>query len=601
MKRHRTAARTFAAAILGLVMLAPDARGDAPPVRETLRERAALMSAMQTLERLDTLPASLRTASAVAPLSWLTFKRSLNKFSTAGGSGGQVGSGEGDVGIGTDPVRDENEPAVATDPHDDDVLVAGSHSFDPAAQVNRCVAYFSRDGGEHWSRPFAMPQLTPASTCSDPVLAYAPEGGHAYYTYMDIKVSETIVGDPEAPDEVTVATEFDILVSRTGNGGRTWSRPVIALDADPSSVTFDPETGELIAFDPGSDYDKPWIGTHVPVKHGNAANRERVYVSATRFDTFNPGFACDIAATRSTDRGASWSPPTQIDTSGGDCGDPILVQGSRPTGGLDRDVLVAWYHSGNDGPIQGAFNIRTAFSENGRDWERPVRAARERFETPFFLGPFAFYHRWSGTMFPDVEIGPDGWAHIVYAHDPEENGFTVIDPETGEEIFLPDVSTTAEDGDIRYITSRRAGSGSWSHPVTLNDDGRVRAQGYPALETTPDGDLLVLWMDHRRSPERTASPDVFGVSSNLYYDIFATARERGRWSRNFRVTEKRSISDFLFVGDYNDLATSGERAFGIWTDRRHQDSIGASVGPDGEFVIDEAALEDNVFGAVLDD
>jgi hypothetical protein len=189
----------------------------------------------------------------------------------------------------------------------------------------------------------------------------------------------------------------------------------------------------------------------------------------------------------------------------------------------------------------------------------------------------------------------------VYTHDPEENGFTIVDPETGEEVFLPDVSTTAEDGDIRYIRSSGKPYASWSAPVTLNDDGLVRAQGYPALETSQDDHgkttLQVLWEDHRRSPEGPTDPDRFGESSNLYYDIFTASRRPGRgWTRNTRVTDKRSISDFIFIGDYFDLTTTG---FGIWTDRRHQTSIGASLDENGEIVIDEAALEDNVFGARL--
>jgi hypothetical protein len=102
-------------------------------------------------------------------------------------------------------------------------------------------------------------------------------------------------------------------------------------------------------------------------------------------------------------------------------------------------------------------------------------------------------------------------------------------------------------------------------------------------------------------PEGPTDPDRFGESSNLFYDIFTTSRRPGRgWSRNTRVTDKRSISDFIFNGDYFDITTSGDRlVFGIWTDRRHQTSIGASLDENGEIVIDEAALEDNVFGARL--
>jgi hypothetical protein len=252
-----------------------------------------------------------------------------------------------------------------------------------------------------------------------------------------------------------------------------------------------------------------------------------------------------------------------------------------------------------------------------------VTAVRDRFEAPFFLGPYAFYHRWFGTMFPDVEIAPDGRAHLAYTHDPAENGLTIVDPDTGEPIVFPEVSTTAEDGDIRYARSgpRRYGAGAWSAPVTVNDDGLVRAQGYPALETgsfrgrrdrsedarhSGDASVHLIWEDHRLSPEVPVTdpmdPAQFGQSSNRFYDVFAGHRDAdGRWERNVRVTDKSSISDFIFNGDYFDLTVSDEGgAFGIWTDRRHQTSTGATLTPNGDFLIDEAALEDNVFGARVD-
>jgi hypothetical protein len=603
----------LAALIVSIVILpftaptgAAQTAGSSSEPLERLRGRVRFMASFSRLQHLDAVAAAGRQAvTATAqpgPLAWLEVKSTLSRFATARGPAG-ASSSKANVGIGADPAKDENEPTVVANPRDERNLVAGSHSAD--ATVLNCVAYFSRNKGSTWSAPIVMAQLTPESFCSDPVLAYAPDGRRVYYAYMDIKFFETIVGDPENPDLVTFGSDLDIVVSHSDNGGRRWSRPVVALDGDPSSVTFDPETGELVEFEPGFDYDKPWIATHVPANGQSSELRGRVYVSATRFDVFNPGFACTVVATRSANRASTWRDPTELEASGGDCGAPVVVQGSRPSAGPGDQVVVAWYHSGTDGWLQGGFRIRTAFSESGTRWRRPVTAVRDSFEAPFWLGPFAFYHRWWLTMGPDVEIAADGRAHLVYTHDPEENGFTFVDPETGEEVFIPDVSTTAEDGDIRYIRSSGPPFGSWSAPVTLNDDGLVRAQGYPALETSQGDDgkttLQVLWEDHRRSPAVPADPDRFGESSNLYYDIFTTSHRPGRgWSRNTRVTDKRSISDFLFIGDYFDITTSGEElVFGIWTDRRHQTSTGASVDENGNIVIDEAALEDNVFGARL--
>lgn len=161
------------------------------------------------------------TAATAQPgvLRWLEVKNTLSRFATAGGSTGASPS-RANVGIGADPAKDENEPTVVANPHDEKILVAGSHSAD--AMALNCVAYFSRDKGSTWSVPIAMAQLTPESFCSDPVLAYAPDGRRVYYAYMDIKFSETIVGDPQNPDQVTLESDLDVVVSHSDNDGRRW-------------------------------------------------------------------------------------------------------------------------------------------------------------------------------------------------------------------------------------------------------------------------------------------------------------------------------------------------------------------------------------------
>jgi hypothetical protein len=192
----------------------------------------------------------------------------------------------------------------------------------------------------------------------------------------------------------------------------------------------------------------------------------------------------------------------------------------------------------------------------------------DSFELPFWLGPFIFYHRWWGGMFPDVELTPGGSAHIVYTHDPVAG------------------SANEEDGDIRYVTSSGSPYTSWSSPVTVNDDGMVRAQGYAALDVQYGGQASVLnamWEDHRLSP---TVPIAFPNSSNLYYDQFYSRKIPGvpGWMENLRVSDVSSIVDFVFIGDYVDL-TSSNKLFGIWTDRRDKLSI--------------FDFEDDVFGSEI--
>ncbi len=432
-----------------------------------------------------------------------------------------------DVGIGIGPSS-ENEPTVVANPKDKKKLVAGAHRYGiPSDPKLRCVAYTSTDGGQTWSAPTSMPGLIASSQFSDPVLAYAPDGSRVYYAYMDIK-------------PISLGG-WDIVVSYSDDDGQTWTGPFIALDGLPAFV-----------------YDKPWVGTHLDQSQSNW-----VYVTATQFT--NIGTSDYIAFARSGDKGATWS-SSQTLLDAAPYTTPMVVQGSRPTGGVGGDVLVAWYNSTMDGWLSGGFEIRTAYSaDNGATFSAPVVAAADNFECPYWLGPGSFYHRFWGSMFPDVEIDPSGGAHIVYTHDPVAG------------------SATAEEGDIRYVGSAGPPYGSWSAPVTVNDDGMARAQGYAALKVGNGGQLHAIWEDHRLSPE---VPISFPNSPNLYYDIFYSRNTPGKgsgWFKNFRVSESSSINDFVFIGDYNDLAVNNTTVFAIWTDRRHQ----TSIFPD----------EDNVFGS----
>jgi hypothetical protein len=448
-----------------------------------------------------------------------------------------------DVPIGTHPTKSENESTVAANPRDKQKLVAGSHFHGPPAPVaTRCVAYTSSDGGETWSAPVALPHPTDDSRCSDPVLAYNADGSRVYYAYLDIRGVR--------PDG-----DFDILVSYSDDDGKSWSAPVVALDGGG-----------------GLTYDKPWIGT----PHDEA---NYVYVTATRFGG-GDSFTCDIVFTRSADSGRSYAAPDILDSSGSDGCD---AQGSRPAGGTGGEVLVAWYQDGPDDTFVGSFEIRTRRSaDHGATFDETVVAARDDSELQFRLGPFGFYHRWWGGMWPDLELGPRGDAHIVYTHDPVPG------------------SATAEEGDIRYITSSGPPHTTWSAPVTINDDGLERAQGYPAIEIEHEGGATTvhaIWEDHRTSPN--AEIDFFfRDSSNRLYDMFYARLTPGAsgWTRNIRISETSSVSDSgffgqpFFIGDYNDLTVSN-KLYAVWTDRRDKSADLFDFGVEDP--------EDDVYGGAI--
>ncbi|RQS60055.1 exo-alpha-sialidase [Burkholderia sp. Bp8963] len=415
----------------------------------------------------------------------------------------------------------EDEPSVVANPVNKQFLVASSHLYPPFNFQQfgvSCVAYASSDGGASWNSGVIMQQLDPSSICSDPVLAYAPDGSRVYMAYMDILVSTT----------------FNILVSHSDDNGLTWSAPVIALQGNPAAYL----------------YDKPWIATH----SFDAAQSQFVYVTATQFNFSGPDH---IAFSRSADKGLTFNStsPTLFDSASF----PVAVQGSHPAAGPGADVLVAWYNSGPDGALNGGFQIKVAHSaDNGATFGAPVVAASETCcELPYGLGPYGFYHIWWTGMFPSTAIDGKGGAHIAYAYSPVDQN---LNP------------GSTHSGDIRYITSTGAPYDAWSAPITVNDDGLPRGHGFPAVAADKDGTVWLSWEDHRLSPD---VPAVFPNSSNLYYDTFVARKAPGQnaFFANLRASDKSSMSQFLFVGDYTGIALIPGALYSIWTDRRNRTTI----------------------------
>ena len=482
-------------------------------------------------------------------------------LSTLGGR--SIGSGDGPPGnAGAGKLTDvpianttfeEDEPMVAANPKDKKFLVAGSHkigSFPGQGFRVRCAAYASSDRGATWSAGVLLQQIQ--GQCSDPVVAYAPDVSRAYYAYMDVFSQLTFPGG-----RPTITERFDILVSHSDDNGATWSAPVVALVGQTLILKFSP----FQIIQPGFDYDKPWINTHV-----DAGESNWVYVTATRFNNFTPGLSpIAIHFTRSNNKGASFAAPATLENASGN----VVIQGSHPAGGVGGDVLVAWYNSGTDGFLIGSFQIHTRrSSDHGATFDPVVVAATDSFELPFFLGPLGFYERWWGGMFPSLAIDAGGGAHIVYTHDP-------VNPRT------PAGFASAESGDIRYISSDGPPYIFWSAPITVNDDGLERAQGYPAINTQHNGTVDVVWYDHRLSPTLSNSTQfqcfVQGIcnSSNLHYDVFYARKVPGQsgFFDNFRVSDTSSIVQFDFIGDYIGLAANDTDLFAVWTDRRNRTSI----------------------------
>ena len=425
-----------------------------------------------------------------------------------------------------------------------------------SAPSTRCLVTRSHNWGSTWSEPAALSGLTPLSLCDNPFLVESSDGRWLYVAYQDIKSGRVDLEAPAGSTSYLIYTDTDIVVRRSRNGGRTWEAPVVALDGDPWSMTFtcSPDCA-LTDSDPGFGYGRPALASRSTWhRHG------QLYVTSTRSAFLDPDAPpTAIAVSRSSGCRGKWRPPELLDT--GDSGSPpTVVQGPQVASGRRGEVLVAWFHSGVDGSFNGEFEIRTRRSSDyGRTWAGTVTAAIDGEEASRNLGTLGLYKRWWTTMFPRLVVDRGGRAHIAYAHDPE-----------------PAVDS-AEEGDIRYITSGAPPYEEWSFPETVNDDWLERAQGFPSIVVRHLGRssiVDVIWEDTRLSPE-VPVPDP-PSSSNLYFDIFHARKIPGwgmAWSPNRRVSDVSSLQNTITTGERTSLAANFALLYATWADRRDKTTV----------------------------
>ena len=457
-----------------------------------------------------------------------------------------------DVPIAADPGLSENRPAVATSPRHSSVVVSAYVAAPFPIPETRCLVTHSLDRGSTWSAPVFLPMLTGTSLCDSPVLAYSSNGRTLFSVYRDFKSGATSLEPPPGGGTRTrIVQKTDVLLSRSQDDGRTWSASVLAIEGDGWSFVRECVSGvcTILDSDPGETLERPTLAT-APEAHASG----RIYVAANGVAMLQPPDAPPTAIlfARSRDGGRHWSARTAL--AEGVPGTPaVVVQGGRVAAGPWGEVLVAWYDSGTDGLRQGTFEIRTRRSgDHGKSWDDSVSAVVNEGELGLNLGPAPTLKTWWTGMFPDVAVDGFGRAHLAYTHDPELG------------------NTTAEEGDIRYVTSPRCPFRAWSSPVTVNDDGSGRAQGFPSLAVRRVGPfpiLEVVWEDSRLAP-----------AGNLAYDIFHSRLLPGRWfswSCNRRVTDVSSTQDGVSTGDRTGLAANPSGLiFAVWTDRRDKASTG---------------------------
>jgi len=417
----------------------------------------------------------------------------------------------------------EDEPSIAvTNQTGHFLMVVGANSL----STGEMVSYLSKDEGTHWIGPSLL-SLSRAndSFASDPGLSVSRTGTF-YYSFLSIG---SFFFGSSGQDDVVVATSQD--------GGNWTNHVAVQRRAFNSSIPFN-NFSEL--------FDKPYISVG-PSKTNPFA--DAIYVTYTDFvsSCSNIGFLCNqnstIMQVHSTNGGVTWSKPVAVSPTATFPQNAMtgrLVQGSMPAVAPDGDLYVAYYDSGKDGWLNASASVMITKSvDGGKSFAPPTQAALIPQQLTFRSAGNFFGFRWWSSMFPSMDVAPDGTVYIAYG--------------------ARQSKVSLDSADV-YLVASIDGGVTWTQPRKINDDSTQNGQFFTWLKVSSDGIVHIIWGDQRLDP--------VGIGYDIFY---AEATNHGTTiSGNNRVTDVGTDPMFTigFVGDYFNMAVYGNQVYPVWTDGR---------------------------------
>ncbi len=418
---------------------------------------------------------------------------------------------------------------------------------------------YSNDGGATWVNDPAPGRVVPYfpghNRAFDPTTAFARPTKEGVQSAYFCGASISTISNPTPPASRVVVTRLD--------GFEKEGIPAVGE----TMAALEPFPRDKFSF-----WDKPWMT--VDTVEGSPFEG-RIYVAA--YPYFNDDAANNDPAiggqwfTYSADRGQTWSAPVRLtyDDPRSEYGSYVQIA-AGPLGEVNVCYLNyyvgsgagMWFEKSLDGGVTWttetlAYEVTNPNNDPylelpGIDadygWMKPVsvsgpfnaNTAQRALNLPAMTCDTATSSPWRGNIY------------ISWCGDPPPND------------NQPDYS------DVFLIRSTDGGE-TWSAPIRVNDDATLTDQYFPAIATTPDGRVIVMFYDSRYD---SPANQLIDVTAAISYDGGQTFPDQRRLTDRSFPPGFSSGGLSRFIGDYNAIAASNERAVGVWCDFRTESIAG---------------------------
>jgi hypothetical protein len=547
----------------------------------------------------------------------------------------------------------QNEPAVAVDPRNQQVLIGSSNDYcgvyndgsdkngAPIPSGPVWLGYYrSEDGGSSFisslvpgypddTSPYAALAQVRTATSGDPVIAWDNHGR----VFMGSESS----GDPAG----TAKTFGDVWVARYvnpgGPGGAT------ANDGKEYRGTVTVARGSAAPNLLGKFHDK----TAIEADRTGGACDGYVYFAWARFTgNTSSGYNSSVYLVRSTDHGVSFSTPLKLSQTVHDIQFPdIAITGNGHVYITYRQFADVRSNSVADQVIyQKSTNCGASFSSPQSLASFEPYDATDILDSGALTGECgdaaAGLHCQSGYTFFRRSTQVRSTADQFDSSN--ENVYIVFDPsKPGTEVPSGTTYGSVASGDLPVKYHRNVGSqsgvyfmrlngatGSLTTPALIDDEG-TGLQLFPDISA--DGGVLhAIWWDSRNDPYYSPMRPVGNAATGATaasLDVFGTTspNQGTSWSKATRITDTATNPNYEqfsgrtvpFAGDYLWVTSLGSFAFTTWTDWRdtvpgtdlreagdndsdaadvHQCRTATSSGITGDTCPHDGGLDQNIYG-----